>query len=182
MINEFSIHAVPTNDKAKKAFTVCFFASFAALFGSAAFSSYRWLPQLIGIVLLVASITLYTKYLSAKYFYEIVKDTEGTPLFVVNQLVGKRMTTLCRIAFYEIVKISAESAEEMKNHKTPKGVKQYNYSPTLLPDRVYRIYTSGRHERAEIVVEVSDEVAKMLLEYAREARELLEMREDDEEY
>ena len=105
MINEFSIHAKPSNGKAKTVFAVCFFVSFAALFGSAAFDLYRWVPQLLGVGLLVAAVTVYTKYLSSKYFYEIVHDTEGTPLFVVNQIIGRRMTTLCRIALYEIVKI-----------------------------------------------------------------------------
>ena len=182
MIKEFSIHAKATNNKAKNAFFICFFFSFAALFSSNAFSKYTWVPQLIGMVLLVAAVTLYTKYLSAKYFYEIVFDTEGTPLFVVNQMIGKRMTTLCRIALYEIVRIDGENSEEQKNHKTPGGVKRYNYSPTLMPDRVFRIYTSGRHERAEIIVEFTDEAAIMLSEYAKEARELAKMHEEDEEY
>ena len=182
MINEFSIHAKATNNKAKNAFMVCFFASFAALFGAAAFKSFVWVPQFIGMVLLIASITIYTKFLSSKYFYEIVHDTEGTPLFIVNQLIGKRMTTLCRIALYEIAKIEGECAEERKNHKPRAGVKKYNYVPTLMPDKVFRIYTASRHEHAEIVIEISDEAAAMLVEYAREARELYQTREDEEEY
>ena len=182
MINEFSIHAKPTNNKAKTAFTVCFFASFVLLFFANAIEKYVWVPQLLGMGLLVAAVVIYTKFLSSKYLYEIVKDTEGTPLFVVNQVIGRRMTTLCRIALYEIVKIEGEGVDARKSHKTPVGVKKYNYVPTFLPEKTFRIYTRGTHERAEIVVEVSDEVAEALLEYAREARELLEMREDDEEY
>ena len=182
MINEFSIHAKATNNKARTAFFICFFASFALLLSANAFQKFVWVPQLLGMVLLVAAVTLYTKFLSSKYYYEIVKDTEGTPLFVVSQLIGKRMTALCRIALYEVVKIECETAEERKNHKTPAGVKKYNYVPTLFPDRVCRICTSGRHERAEIVIEVSDEIANMLSEYAKEARELAKMLEEEEEY
>ena len=182
MIKEFSIHAKATNSKAKIAFTVCFFASFILLFSANAFQRYVWLPQLSGMLLLVAAITLYTKFLSSKYFYEIVFDTEGTPLFVVNQIIGKRMTTLCRIALYEVVKVESESSEDRKNHKTPAGVKKYNYVPTLLPERTCRISTSGRHERAEVVIEVTDEVADLLSSYAREAREMMALRCDEEDY
>ncbi len=182
MIREFSIHAKPTNKKAMTAFTACFFASFAALIASGAFQFYRWVPQLIGMVLLVAAVALYTKFLSSKYYYEIVFDTEGTPLLVVNQLIGKRMTALCRVGLYEVVRVESESAEERKNHKTPAGIRKYTYVPTLFPERTCRIYTSGKHERAEIVIEVTDEISALLSDYAREARELMEAREGEEEY
>ena len=182
MIKEFSIHAKPTNTKARGAFSVCFFASFAVLAVSTFLEHYRGVVGLVGLVILVAAITLYTKFLSCSYYYEIVFDTEGTPLFIVNQLIGKRMTTLCRIGLFEIVKIECEKAEERKAHKTPAGVKKYNYIPTLFADRVCRLYTVGKHERAEIVIEVSDEIAALLSDYAREARELMQARRDEEDY
>lgn len=182
MIKEFSIHAKATNNNAKIAFAVCFFASFILLFSANAFQKLVWIPQLCGMLLLVAAITLYTKFLSSKYFYEITFDTEGTPLLVVNQVIGKRMTTLCRVGLYEVVKVESESAEERKNHKTSAGVRKYTYVPTLFPERTCRVYTSGRHERAEVVIEVSDEIAALISDYAREARELMVAREEEEEY
>ena len=118
----------------------------------------------------------------AEVGYEIVFDSEGTPLFIVNQLVGKRMSTLCRIGLYEIVNIRCESGEEQKAHKTPAGVRKYSYVPTLFSDRVCRIYTVGKHERAEILIEVSDEIAAFLSDYAREARELMQAKRDEDEY
>lgn len=182
MIKEFSIHARPTNKKATAAFSICFFASFAVLAVSSFLPIYRGLVQLLGMGLLVAAILIYTKFLSPRYFYEIAYDSDGVPLFIVNQVIGKRMSTLCRVAFYEIVKVEGESAEERKSHKTPAGVRKYNYVPTLMPERTCRIYTSGRHERAEIVIEVSDEIASLLAEYAKEAREMMKASEDEEEY
>ena len=181
MIKEFSIHAKPTNNSARNVFSICFFASFAVLAASTFLEHYRGVVGLVGLALLVAAITLYTKYMSSSYFYEIVFDSEGTPLFIVNQLVGKRMSTLCRIGLYEIVNIRCESAEEQKAHKTPAGVRKYSYVPTLFSDRVCRLYTVGKHERAEILIEVSDEIAAFLSDYAREARELMQARRDEEE-
>lgn len=182
MIKEFSIRAIATNTKARTAFSVCFFASFAVLAASTFLEHYSGVVGLIGLVLLVAAITLYTKYLSCSYYYEIVFDSEGTPLFLVNQLIGKRRTTLCRIGLFEIVKIECESSEEKKAHKTPSDVRKYNYVPTLFPDRVCRVYTVGQRERAEILIEVSDEIANLLSDYAREARELMRARRDEEYY
>lgn len=182
MIKEFSIHSKPTSNKARTVFSVCFFASFAVLGASTFLEHYSGVVGLVGLALLVAAITLYTKYLSCSYYYEIVFDSEGTPLFVVNQLVGKRMTTLCRIGLFEIVKIQCESSDEQKAHKTPSGVRKYNYVPTLFSERVCRIYTVGQREKAEILIEVSDEVANLLSDYAREARELMQARRDEEYY
>ena len=179
MIKEFSIHAKPTNTKARLVFSVCFFASFAVLAASTFLVHYKGVVGLVGLALLVAAITLYTKYLSCSYYYEIVFDSEGTPLFVVNQLIGKRITTLCRIGLFEIVKIECENADEKKNHKTPSGVKKYSYVPTLFAERICRIYTVGKYERAEIVIEVSDEIAAFLSDYAREARELMRAHRDE---
>ena len=182
MINEFSIHAKPTNKRATQVFAVCFLLSFAILTLSTFLELYRGIVQLFGLGLLVAALVIYTKYLSPRYFYEIVLDSEGTPLFIVNQYIGKRMTTLCRIAFYEIVKVEYESAAARKTHKTASGTKKYTYVPTLMPEYTCRIYTSSRRERAEIVIEVSEDVAKLLANYAQEARELFAAQSEDDEY
>ena len=84
--------------------------------------------------------------------------------------------------FYEIVKVEIEGAEARRSHKTPAGVKKYSYVPTLSPEFAARIYTSGRHEKAEILIEVTEEIARLISDYAKEARELMAMREDEEEY
>lgn len=182
MIKEFTIHAKPTNKKATLAFAACFLSSFAILTLSTFMEKYRGIVQLLGMGLLVAALLFYTKYMAPKYFYEIVFDSEGTPLFIVNQVTGKRMTTLCRVGLYEIVKVELEGAEARRSHKTPAGVKKYSYVPTLSPECAARIYTSGRHEKAEILIEVSEEIARLISDYAKEARELMAMREDEEEY
>ena len=100
-------------------------------------------------------------------------------MFVVRQQTGKKYTTLCRIALSEIVKIEKQTAEQMKAHKTPMGVVKYSYFPTLGPSVAYRITTSGRYEKAEILIESSDEFADLLASYSAEARELYT---DSDEY
>ncbi len=183
MINEFSTHPKPTNNKAKISFFV-FLALF--VFGTAAYILMRSLDieksGLIGFIPLVSvtvAVFFYNKYLGVEYFYDITLDSDGTALFVVRQLIGKRQSTLCRIALYEMATVEKETPEERKTHKTPAGYVKYSYIPTFLPDTTYRITSRSRYERSEIIIECSDEFAEMLKNYIMEAKGIEASREED---
>ena len=171
MIREFSVKPKPTNNKARAAFVICTVCSFALITVSTLIPLYKGLVSLVGVVLLSLALMLHSKYIASAYFYDITFDSEGVPLLVVRQLTGKRYTTLCRIALYEIVSIEKQSREQRRKHKTPFEMKKYSYLPTLDPDVVYRIITSGRYERAEILIESSEGFAEILASYSREARD-----------
>lgn len=173
MIREFSVKPKPSNNKARAAFIICTSGAFALIMLSTFIPLYKGLVSLVGVVLLSVALALYTKYIAPIYYYDIMVDSDGVPLFVVRQQIGKRYTTLCRIALHEIVKIEKENAVQRREHKTPFDMKKYAYLPTLDPQKVYRITTSGRHERAEILIESSDEFANMLISYSREARDIV---------
>ena len=126
--------------------------------------------SLVGVSLLTLALMIYTKYIAPIYYYGITFDSEGNAVFVVRQQTGKKYTTLCRIALSEIVKIEKQTAEQMKAHKTPMGMVKYSYLPTLSPSLAYRITTSGRYERAEILIESSEEFADLLTSYSNEER------------
>jgi hypothetical protein len=96
--------------------------------------------------------------------------------------VGKRISTLCRVALYEIVKIEKESYSEMKAHKTPTDHRLYVYLPTFLPGTVYRISTRSRYERSEIVIECSEEYADVLRKFVVEAKEMQTIIDENEEF
>jgi len=186
MISEFSVHTKPTNNKAKISFFV-----FLALtvFSAAAYFLMRFLEVeksgLVGFIPLfsiVVTVFFYNKYLSAKIYYDLTKDSEGTALFVVRQVIGKRASALCRIALYEITKIEKEGPAERKAHKTPVGTRKYAYLPTFLPETTFRISSKNRYESSEIIIECSDEFAAMLLDYSKEAKEIEMKLEEEEEY
>ena len=175
MINPLQIRLRPTNNKARVAFYVfglCAVISFAAyyLMNGAERSS---LVGLLGLALLTVALTFYTKYISAVYYYEIMLDSAGTPLFLVKQTVGKRVSALCRIALYEIKSIERTTPAERKTHTTPNDHRKYNYVPTFMPDVTYRLTTASRYERAEIYIEISDEFAETLNAYVAEAKALV---------
>lgn len=169
MIKEFSVKPKPSNNKARTVFIFCMLAAFVLITLSTLIPLYKGIVSLIGILLLSVALMLYAKYIAPIYFYDITFDSEGIPLFVVRQQTGKRYTTLCRIALHEIVKIEKQSREERRAHKTPYEMKKYSYLPTFDPAEVYRLTTSGRYERAEILIESSDGFADLLASYVAEA-------------
>ena len=172
MIRDFSVRLKPTNSKAKRAFIFCLILAFVFFVISAVLPLYNGLVGLISLVFLVISLNAYTKYLSCIYYYDITTDSDGTPLFIVRQIVGKRETTLCRIELADVVSLDREDRETRIKHKTPKELSKFNYSPTMDPEVSYRMITNGRYEQAEIVLEFSDEMAEMILHYAELAREM----------
>lgn len=170
MISEFSIKSKPSNNKAKWLFGISLVASFFVFAISSMIERYQGLIGLLALTLLVLSLTVYTKYVTPVFYYDLTTDCDGTPLFVVRQLIGKRETTLCRIGLAEIVKIEREDRSTRRTHKTQAGFMMYSYVPTLDPDVVYRLISSSIYEKAEILVEVSDEMASLIRKYSVEAR------------
>lgn len=182
MIKEFSVKLKATNGKARTAFIASMVIAFAFIAVSSFIPLYHGVVALVGMVFLVAAVTLYTKYVSPIYYYDITFDCEGTPLLVVRQIIGKRQTTLCRIGLAEVVKIEREDREARRNHKTPYGFIKYVYTPTLDPELTYRITTMTRYEKSELVLEINDSLAEMLKAYSSEAREMKAFADEEEEY
>ena len=170
-MQDFSVKLTPTNNKARTAFIALLMGAFVLFALSTLIPLYRGLVSLGGMVCLVASLTLYTKYISPVYYYDFTDDGYGTRLFVVRQMTGKRQTTLCRISFGEIKKVERETPEIRKGHKTPAGYRKYSYLPTLDPETSYRLTIENAYEKAEILIEVTDELAEMIKNYANEAGE-----------
>ena len=171
MISEFSVSPRPSNNKARHLFFILIILAVTAAAIYLTLTTYRSIVGLVCLVLLVGAIYIYNRYMATKYYYDVMVDTAGTPLFVVRSVVGKRATTLCRVELSSIIGITTLTAEERKNHKTPDGFVKYFYSPTMSPDRITLITVSSRYERAEISIEASDELVQLLTSYVKEARE-----------
>ncbi|MBO7196830.1 MAG: hypothetical protein J6V80_05875 [Clostridia bacterium] len=172
MISEFSVKAKPSNNKARILFIACMMSSFAFITISTLIPIYKGLVSLTGVAFLCAALILYTKYIAPIYYYDIILGGEGEPLLVVRQQTGKRYTTLCRIFLSEIVKIEKENDEQRRAHKISGDTLKYSYLPSLCPSESYRITTVSSHERAEILIECSDEFADLLGRYSNEAKEM----------
>lgn len=178
MIQEFSTHPKPANKNAKIAFLVAILVSALGFVTYFVIDKYKGIVGTAALMMLTTAILFYTKYISPEFYYDITIDSEGTPVFVVRQIIGKRQTTLCRIDLADIASVTKQSSVERKAHKTAAGYKAYVYTPTLMPSKTYLITVTSRYEKAEIRIEGTDEFAELLLEYSKEARD---MREADAE-
>ncbi len=172
MIKELSVRAKPQNRKAHTISAACLLVA-AVLFATRfVIDRYQGILDLFMIGFITASVFLYTKYVAPVYYYETMISEDGEPLFIVKRVTGKRPVTLSRISFAEILSVKPETKSEFKNHKTPRGTVKYLYTPSLFPEKVYRIEMRSAYERAEMVIEISDEFASLISEWARDARSL----------
>lgn len=170
MIRDFSVKLKPSNGYARIAFVVSMSCSFALVLLSGIVPLYRGLVSLAGTVLLVTALAVYSKYMLPTYYYDIMVDSDGLPLFVVRQQIKRKSSTLCRISLAEVVEIEREEKSDRRLHKTPKGFVKYSYLPTLMPNVTHRITVVNDYESAEIRIEASDEFATFLKRCCEEAK------------
>ncbi len=171
MIQDFYAHAKPSNNKAKYAFVGLLGAAAMVMVTYFIVSHYKGIIGMFAVAFITAAVLIYTKYIGVEYYYDITRDTENTPIFVVRQIIGKRQSTLCRVDLHNIAKVERLTREERSKHKTDPGFKKYIYFPTLSPDSMLLIRLVSTHENAEIFIEAPDEFGNLLLSYAKEARE-----------
>jgi len=171
MIRELSTKIQPSNNKARFAFAVSMSGGIALVLISSIIPSYQGLVALVACAFIVAAIALYSKYVAVIYYYDLTVDNNGTPVFVVRQVLGNRQSTLCRIDVADIVKVEIESAKERRKHKTPFEYRKYVYTPTLMPKKSVRLTVHGKYEKAEIIIE-NESYAGILKKNAEEAREM----------
>lgn len=167
MIGEFRITPKPENNKART-FTAVLGTLGAFVFGISMFIElYRGVVALVGMLFIVASLTIAVKYLLSEFTYELV-NADGEWLFVVGQRSGRRYTTLCRVTLASVRSIEKRSARDGK--KNDADYARYTYVPTLMPQFYYEMTVSSRYEKAKISLQLTDEMAELLCAYAEEAR------------
>ena len=179
MIKDFSVTPKPKNKNAVILMCAFFAIAFVSLIVTVFIDSYKGVVGMITLAALTTAILVYTKYVSVTFHYDIIALGVDEPLFVVRQSVGKRNVTLCRVAFADITKIEKESAKQRRAHKTAPGVAKYVYTPTMLAEESFRIFVSSKYEKAEIIVEISDELAELMRSAAAEARSMRTLEEDE---
>ena len=169
MIAPITINPKPENNKAKT--LVAVFGALGGLifiFGTFA-ERYSGVISLVGMMLIVAALTISVKYIMSSFVYEII-DVDGEWLFVVGQYSGKRYTTLCRVGLHSVVSIEKRMSKDKK--ADDRVYSRYAYIPTMMPDSYYVMTVENRYEKAKISLQLTDGMAEQLRLFAKEAREL----------
>ena len=177
MIRDIVFRPKPTNSNARSLMIASAVGAVAFTVISHTMDKYKGIVGLVALIFLVVAVYVYTKYVGTGYCYQVMAG--DTPLFLVSQRIGKRETTLCRVELRSIVSVAVMTAAEYKAHKTEVGYSKYYYTPTLGPEHVVMITLRSRYERAEVVIEAGEELAALISEYSKEAREAYSD-EDDE--
>lgn len=179
MNRSFSARPKPSNNNARIVFGITLGIAAIGFLFYFLMERYRGIVGTAALFVLVTALLIYTKFISPSFVYDVIDDGSDVPLFVVRQIIGRRVTTLCRIELSEIVSVKHETRAERRDHKTPRDYKKYVYAPTMSPAENYRLTVINRYERAEIVIEISDELAELLRETVKEAR-AMKASEDEE--
>lgn len=170
MITEMSTKIQPSNNYARIAYATSMSGGIALALLSTFIPLYKGIVSVFAVVLIAVAIAIYTKYVAVTYYYDITRDNNGAPIFVVRQVMGKRESTLCRIDLADIIKVENENAKERRAHKTPFEYRKYSYLPTLMPKNTVRLTVHGKYENAEIIIE-NENYGEVLKKYAEEARQ-----------
>ena len=180
MITNFSAQPKPQNNNAKILMWLFFGLSAVAAVVYVLISTYRGVVGAVAVASVTTAILMYTKYVSVKFFYDVISEDGEDPLFVVRQKVGRRDVTLCRVELADIISIDKETAAERKAHKRAKTTPLYVYAPTIAPEVSYRMKVRNSYEHSEIILEGSDEFFSTVMKYADEARTMRHASEDEE--
>ena len=172
MIAEFSMRIKPKNRAGMIIFLSAMTVGAFLFVYSSSLDSYRGVVGLAALTFFVAALFVYTKYIAPEYFYDITLS-DGEPLLLVRQLVGRRGTVMCRIALADITKIDFTDKGWRSTHKTPDGYKKYNYTVTIGVQNAVLLTVNSRHENCEILLEGESELSELLERYRNEARAMM---------
>ena len=172
MINEMSVHARSTNKKANLVVAACFISTFILLIVSALVDAYRGLFSMLIFIFMISTIFFYTKFMAARYVYDLTTDEKGAPILITRNIIGKRETTLMRIDLGTVASVERVSREELKKYRPETGgVLRYVYSPTFLPDSLLFIKSRSSYEKADILIEAPDEFGDLIRRTAEYVKE-----------
>lgn len=135
---------IPTksNQKARNTVIVLFFGALALMLIPTAFPTlpFRWVIQLLALVLLTAGIFMTTRYLTKMFFYRIVGEGEELDLTVTEASAnGKRQVTVCRVGLSGIRRLVILDVTKPEIEKEERALlkkshtKQFDYRADLCP-------------------------------------------------
>lgn len=180
------------NEKGRRIFMITMITFAITFVLSLLLPKYSGIVQLVSLVFLCISLYFYTRYVASVYSYEVTSDSDGATVFIVRQTAGNRSTTHCRMTLSSLVRAQQLDAEQMKLYRKNRRTKAkrneqdavpeylwpdadvsfYDYCVTYSPDAATLLCFRSHSERADLLVELSEEFRSLLLDTAAREREL----------
>ena len=179
MICDMKFHPKAQNAKGKRVFLITLLLALALFLSSLLFTSYQGVIQLVALVLLTIALYFYNRYVTTSFVYEITTDADGAPVFVVSSYQGKRVSTLCRIALWDVTGVVRYTREELAKREKSKEVSTHKFTPTMSPEIITVISVRSTYEKCDLWLETAEDFDAYFLSVVKEAKELKSMENDE---
>ena len=127
---------------------------------SAFLPRYPVIPQAIGLILLIPTIQIITRYLVTRYLYRFCPYEDGNAdIEVYAYRGGTRMQLVSRVGLEEITATAELSAA---NRKPPAGMRRYNYAPDIRPQRALVLSVTNGDGDCEILLCPDEKLTALL--------------------
>ena len=131
---------------------------------------YKGLVSLAAVVGITASMYLFLRYAAGDFVYSVTFDGVGQAVFTVVKVVGKRSSTMCCLHLSNFVSVQRVESAEYKRSKKDYKAQRFNFCPSFATEAFYLIKSESLGEKSEVAVDITEEVAKRLMEYAAIAK------------
>ena len=132
---------------------------------------YKGLVSLAAVIGITASMYFFLRYAAGDYVYSVTFDGVGQAVFTVVKAVGKRSSTMCCLHLSNFVSVQRVESAEYKSKRNNYKAERYNFHPSFSPDAFYLIKSESGGTQCEVIVDITEDVAKRLMEYAAIAKE-----------
>ncbi len=127
---------------------------------------YAGLVSLLAVIGLTVSMLFYIRYITSDYTYSVGEGSDGKAFLIFTKIVGKRQSVMGYIPLYSIKSVQKFTKNDLKQYKSEKGARRYNFAPSFSPEVLYLVYAKTETETYEALIEGSDELCSRLIEYA----------------
>ena len=180
MISDMKFRPKSTDTTGRRAFLLTLLLALATFLGSLLLESYQGVVQMVALVLITVSLYFYNRYIATTYEYEITTDNDGAPVFVVLAYQGKRTSTLCRVALWDVIGVTRFTPEALKAQQRDKEVGIHKFTPSFSPSVITVISVRSPYEKSDLYIESSEEFDSYFLSLVAEAKSLRPSVDDDE--
>ncbi len=125
--------------------------------------AYKWIPQLLGMIMLALCIAILTRYIFRGFIYSVADNGNGSPDLSVTEIQGKKRITVCRISLSGIEQaVMLNAANRSQLQQLAEGRKKFNYMVDIAPSNQLWIFAEECGEKLLIKISPDDRLAAML--------------------
>ena len=130
--------------------------------------SYKWIFQLVSLIMLTAAIFIISRYVMKSYVYRIEATDNSSPDLTVTEIQNRHVVTVCRLAVSSIEKITVIPSDDKATlNSTKADIRQmhrkfYNYCPDFMPQKKLCLFATECGEPLAVFLTYDSELERIL--------------------